>query len=149
MLGIIGIALPGLPTTPFLLLTSFFLARSWPRMHQRLLASKLFGPVLRPWKQLSVSRSRGQRHCARKRPTVRRVGFGCWHYQDTSGQAFMGCVCSSFHAENFSLMPVAFAIGAVCSADVGSDASDVAVGANHLRRWISENGICHRSAARL
>ena len=46
-LGMIGVVLPGLPTTPFLLLTSFFLARSWPRMHQRLMDNKLCGPILR------------------------------------------------------------------------------------------------------
>ena len=47
----IAIVLPGLPTTPFLLLTSYFLARSWPRMHRMLLANSLVGPFLRPWKQ--------------------------------------------------------------------------------------------------
>lgn len=50
-LGMIGIALPGLPTTPFLLLTSYFLARSWPRMHRMLLKNKLFGSILRHWQQ--------------------------------------------------------------------------------------------------
>jgi uncharacterized membrane protein YbaN (DUF454 family) len=51
VLGMIGIVLPGLPTTPFLLLTSYFLARSSPRMHRRLLANKLVGPILRHWQQ--------------------------------------------------------------------------------------------------
>ena len=51
VLGMIGIVLPGLPTTPFLLLTSYFLTRSWPRMHRLLLANKLAGPMLRHWQQ--------------------------------------------------------------------------------------------------
>ena len=50
-LGIIGIVLPGLPTTPFILLSSYFLARSWPRMHRMLLANNLVGPILRQWQQ--------------------------------------------------------------------------------------------------
>jgi len=50
-LGVIGILLPGLPTTPFMLLTSYFLARSWPRMQRMLLGNKLFGPILRHWQQ--------------------------------------------------------------------------------------------------
>lgn len=50
-LGMIGIVLPGLPTTPFMLLTSYFLARSWPSMHRIFLGNKLFGPILRNWQQ--------------------------------------------------------------------------------------------------
>jgi len=49
LLGMIGVVLPGLPTTPFLLLTAYFLMRSWPRMHRLLLANRLFGPMLRDW----------------------------------------------------------------------------------------------------
>lgn len=51
LLGIIGIVLPGLPTTPFLLLTAYFLMRSWPSMHRVLLANRLFGPMVRDWHQ--------------------------------------------------------------------------------------------------
>lgn len=58
VLGIIGIVLPGLPTTPFLLLTSYFLARSWPRMHRMLLANNLVGPFLRKWQQCRAVESR-------------------------------------------------------------------------------------------
>lgn len=49
VLGIIGIFIPGLPTTPFLLLSSYFAARSSPRFHNFLLSSKLIGPILRDW----------------------------------------------------------------------------------------------------
>lgn len=50
-LGVVGVALPGIPTTPFLLLASYFFVRSSPELHQRLLRSKLFGPILRDWQR--------------------------------------------------------------------------------------------------
>ena len=49
VLAIAGVILPGLPTTPFLLLTSYFLVRSYPRLNERLQKSKLFGPILVYW----------------------------------------------------------------------------------------------------
>ncbi|MEM1304385.1 MAG: YbaN family protein [Planctomycetota bacterium] len=48
-LAAIGVVLPGLPTTPFLLLTSYCLLRSSRRLHTRLLRSRVFGPLLRDW----------------------------------------------------------------------------------------------------
>jgi uncharacterized membrane protein YbaN (DUF454 family) len=47
----LGAVLPGLPCTPFVLLTSYFLLRSWPRMNERFLRSRLFGPILRDWQE--------------------------------------------------------------------------------------------------
>ncbi|QDU55762.1 YbaN family protein [Aeoliella mucimassa] len=48
-LGLVGVVLPGLPTTPFLLLTSYFYARSSPALNQRLLENPLVGPILQNW----------------------------------------------------------------------------------------------------
>ena len=51
VLGAAGAVLPGLAATPFLLLTSYFLVRSSPRLNERLLRTRLFGPILRDWQQ--------------------------------------------------------------------------------------------------
>lgn len=48
-LGALGAFLPGLPATPFLLLCSYFLLRSSPRLNAALLRSRLFGPILSDW----------------------------------------------------------------------------------------------------
>ena len=48
-LAIVGIMLPVIPATPFLLLAAWFFARSSEKWHQRLLQSELFGPIIRNW----------------------------------------------------------------------------------------------------
>lgn len=50
-LGILGIALPLLPTIPFLLLATFCFARSNPAWEQRLLDHPRYGPPLRQWRE--------------------------------------------------------------------------------------------------
>jgi len=48
-LAILGAVLPILPSTPFLLLSAWFFARSSEKWHRWLLESELFGPMLRNW----------------------------------------------------------------------------------------------------
>ncbi len=50
-LGGIGLILPVMPTTPFLLLAAACFARSSPRFHARLLDTRLFGPLIRSWQE--------------------------------------------------------------------------------------------------
>lgn len=50
-LGVAGIVLPLLPTTPFVILAAWCFARSSPRLRQKLVDSSLLGPSLRNWER--------------------------------------------------------------------------------------------------
>ncbi|MEO1595628.1 MAG: YbaN family protein [Pseudomonadota bacterium] len=50
-LGIIGIPLPLLPTTPFILLAAFAFARSSTRLHDWLVQHQTFGPLIANWRE--------------------------------------------------------------------------------------------------
>jgi uncharacterized membrane protein YbaN (DUF454 family) len=50
-LGALGAMLPVMPTTPFLLVASYFFVRSSPRLYHWLLRSPFFGSFLRDWHQ--------------------------------------------------------------------------------------------------
>lgn len=47
----VGLALPILPTTPFVLLAAACFARSSERWHQWLLNNATFGPMIRNWEE--------------------------------------------------------------------------------------------------
>lgn len=49
--GIAGIALPLVPTTPFVLLAAYCFARSSPRLEAWLLAHRTFGPIIDNWRR--------------------------------------------------------------------------------------------------
>lgn len=50
-LGVLGMFLPVLPTTPFLLLAAACFARSSSRIYHWLMRHRTFGPILREWNQ--------------------------------------------------------------------------------------------------
>lgn len=62
-LSIVGVATPILPTTPFVILSSYYALRSSPELNERLLKSRLFGRILNDW----------YLHRAMRRSTKRRV----------------------------------------------------------------------------
>lgn len=49
-LGLIGVFLPVMPTTVFIILAAWFFGRSSPRLEAWLLAHRTFGPALRNWR---------------------------------------------------------------------------------------------------
>lgn len=48
-IGLAGAVLPGLPTTPFMLLALWAFSRSSQRFHRWLYSHKVFGPPLQQW----------------------------------------------------------------------------------------------------
>ncbi len=48
-LGVLGVALPLVPTVPFMLLAAFCFARSSERLHNWLLSHPRFGPAIDDW----------------------------------------------------------------------------------------------------
>jgi uncharacterized protein len=49
ILAVAGVVLPILPTTPFVLLAAACFARSSKHFHDRLLANRVAGPIIREW----------------------------------------------------------------------------------------------------
>lgn len=54
LLGIIGLLLPLVPTTPFLLVATFCFSRSSERLHQYLLNNRWFGHYIRNWEEHGI-----------------------------------------------------------------------------------------------
>lgn len=60
-LGLIGIVLPLLPTTPFVLLAAACFARSSERFHGWLLNHRIAGPLIREWREYRAMPRRAKR----------------------------------------------------------------------------------------
>lgn len=80
VLGLIGVVLPGLPTTPFVLLAAACYAKASPRLHAGLLNHRLTGPLLRDWE--------ADRSLTRRTKTIAvvsmlvMVSFSIWSFRD-------------------------------------------------------------------
>ncbi len=59
-LGSVGVVLPLLPTTPFLLLAAMCASRSSPALHAWLYSHRRFGPLLRDWRDHRAIRPRAK-----------------------------------------------------------------------------------------
>jgi len=51
VIGIVGIFLPILPTTPFMLLAAACYAKSSSRFYNWIMNNKVFGPIIREWRE--------------------------------------------------------------------------------------------------
>jgi uncharacterized membrane protein YbaN (DUF454 family) len=60
-IGAIGVILPILPTTPFLLVAAYCFTRSSPRMHRWLHSHPTFGPLISNWNQYGSIDRRAKR----------------------------------------------------------------------------------------
>lgn len=58
--GLIGIALPLLPTVPFLILAAFCFTRSSPRLEAKLLNHPRYGPHIRLWRERGAISRKGK-----------------------------------------------------------------------------------------
>ena len=72
-LGTLGVFLPLLPTTPFLLLAAACFARSSPRLHGWLMGSPLLGPLLLDWERHGAIALRAKWTC-----TILLLGVVAW-----------------------------------------------------------------------
>jgi len=50
-MGAVGVVLPLLPTTPFVIMAAFAFAKGSPRIARALESHALFGPIIEEWRQ--------------------------------------------------------------------------------------------------
>jgi uncharacterized membrane protein YbaN (DUF454 family) len=74
-LGIAGIFLPLLPTTPFMLLAAFAFARSSPRLHGWLVAHPRFGPAIEDWRRHGAVSRRAKRYAVAAMAAALAIGW--------------------------------------------------------------------------
>lgn len=80
VLGLIGVVLPGLPTTPFILLAAACYAKASPRLHGWVLNHRFLGPMVRDW-ETHRSLTRRSKTVAQVSMVVM-VGLSAWGLRD-------------------------------------------------------------------
>ncbi|MCB1052325.1 MAG: YbaN family protein [Acidobacteria bacterium] len=64
VIGLIGIFLPLLPTTPFVLFSAGIFAKCHPGLREKLLAHRQFGPIILNWEQRRAIPPRAKRQAS-------------------------------------------------------------------------------------
>lgn len=59
-LGFLGMLLPVLPTTPFLILSAYFFSRGSKRAHSWILSRPYFGKIIKDWEKYGVIRKKAK-----------------------------------------------------------------------------------------
>src|SRR5687768_3248811 len=93
-LGFLGVFLPLLPTTPFLLLAAYCFSRGSERAHLWLLRQPLLGPTIRQWNETHTIPVRAKVLCV----LVMAVGFGYLFFFTRApllGKGILGAVGAS------------------------------------------------------
>jgi uncharacterized membrane protein YbaN (DUF454 family) len=80
VLALIGVVVPGLPTTPFVLVAGACFVRASPRAHAWLLRNRLFGPMLREWEEHRSVPRRVKRISVAA--MILMSGLSIWHFAD-------------------------------------------------------------------
>ena len=80
LLGVIGVFVPGLPTTPFVLLAAALFAKGSPRLHSWLLNHRVLGPFVRDWE---IHRALSWRiKCIALGSMAVMIGLSIWRYAE-------------------------------------------------------------------
>ena len=103
-LGTVGLFLPLLPTTVFLLIAVWAFARSDERYHRWLLEHRLFGPLIACWQRHRAIPRRGK--VAAFAALAASYALIAWIFGPLSGAALIGGICIAGVAAYLAHVPI-------------------------------------------
>ncbi len=93
LLALIGVALPVIPTVPFLLVAAWAFARSSPELRQRILNHPKYGPPVRAWQERGVVGTKAKLWSLGAMTFG--VGFSAWAGMPLWVVAVQAAICAS------------------------------------------------------
>jgi uncharacterized protein len=79
VIGVVGIFVPLLPTTPFLLIAAFCFSKASPRFHDWLINHRHLGPPVRAWRERGAIRLKAKLLATFL--IALSVGYSAWKFQ--------------------------------------------------------------------